>query len=139
MPDFTLALCATLVLTLLGGLAVALTRLRLRHTHAGLPLTFHTAFGGSAFVLWLVFLLTESGPDWNSLIGVAGLGCWWVTSIAGLVLLARWKPTGGGKRAAQLSTAADSWSSTPWLSLIAHVGVFIGVGWFSYAYVMSVV
>ena len=137
MRDFTLPLSITLALSLLAGLVVLLTRLRLGRTHPGLPLRLHTWLGTLGFVLWMVFLLVSSDADWALLVGVLGLGCWWVVAIAGLFLLARWKPSARGKRAAALSTSADSWSSTPWLSLLAHLSVFATVAWFTFAYVTS--
>ncbi|WP_300678546.1 hypothetical protein [Nocardioides sp.] len=137
MRDFTLPLSITLALSLLAGLVVLLTRLRLRRTHPGLTLRLHTWLGGIGFVLWLIFLVASSDSDWTSLVGVIGLGCWWVVAITGLFLLARWKPSARGKRAAALSTSADSWSTTPWLSIAAHLSLFIVVGWFTFAYVTS--
>lgn len=137
MRDFTLPLVLTLVLTLLAGVVVALTRLRLRNTHPSRTLRLHSFLGALGFLLWSVFCLASGDAEWASIVGVLGLGCWWVVAIAGLLLLARWKPTGGGKRAASVSTSADNWSSTPWLSLVAHVGVFGATIWLTLAYVTS--
>ncbi|UDY22834.1 hypothetical protein [Nocardioides sp. Kera G14] len=138
MPDLTVALTVTLVLSLLAGVVVVLTRLRLRASHPGLTLALHTLLGGVGLVLWLLFLLSDTDADWRSLVGVLGLGCWWVVAICGLVILVRWKPSRArGKRAARVATAADSWSRTPWLSLWGHVGLFLGVAWFTFAYVTS--
>ncbi|MFT4263856.1 MAG: hypothetical protein QM572_10785 [Nocardioides sp.] len=139
MPEFTTPLTVTLVLSLLAGVVVLLTRLRLRRTHPSVALGLHTVAGTIGFVLWLVFVLATSDADWRSLIGVGGLGCWWVVAICGLVILVRWKRSGNrGKRAAtHVSPAADSWSRGPWLSVLAHVGMFVTVGWFTLAYVTS--
>lgn len=138
MPDFTVALTVTLVLSLLAGAVVALTRLRLRRTHPGLPLLLHTWLGSTGFVAWLVFVLSSSDADWRSLIGVIGLGCWWVVAIAGLVLLGRWRSgRSSGKRAATVVPAADGRLSGAWLSALSHLGVFAAVAWFTFAYVTS--
>ena len=137
MRDFTLPLSITLAVTLVSGLVVLLTRLRLRRTHPGSTLRLHTWLGTAGFVLWAAFLIAPPDSDWTSLVGVLGLGCWWVVAIAGLFLLARWKPSQRGKRAAALSTSADSWSTTPWLSLAGHCSVFAIVAWFTFAYVTS--
>lgn len=129
------------VLAALGGLVVVLTRLRLRHSHVGLPLTIHTWLGTAAVVLWLVFLaFPDDSVLGGPLVGVLALGCWWLVSLAGLAILGRWLPSRSrGKRAAATSAAADSWTGTPWLSVLGHGGMLLGVLWFTYAYVTSVV
>lgn len=132
------------VLTILAGVVVVLTRLRLRHSHAGLPLAVHTRVGVAALVLWTVFLVFPDGDGTFGtvvgLVGVLGLGCWWVVSLAGLLLLWRWKPSRSrGKRAAATVSAADTWTESAWLSALAHVGMTLGVLWFTYAYVTSAV
>ena len=129
------------VLTFLGALAVVLTRLRLRDSHAGWPLAAHTGAGAVAVVLWLLFLIF---PDdsflGGALVGVIALAFWWIVVAAGLMLLARWMPSRSrGKRAADTVDAADSWTGTPWLSALAHVGMLVGVCWFTYAYAFSVI
>jgi hypothetical protein len=129
------------VLTALGALAVLLTRLRLRNSHAGWPLAVHTGAGVIAVVLWLLFLVF---PDdsflGGALVGVIALAFWWIVTAAGLMLLVRWLPSRSrGKRAADTVDAADSWTGTPWLSVLAHVGMLLGVCWFTYAYAFSVV
>jgi hypothetical protein len=103
-------------------------------------LELHTIAGLIGLVCWSVFLIAPEDADWSSIIGVIGLGCWWVVAFSGIVILLRWR-TGSsrGKRAASVVTAADTWTSTPWLSILAHVGVFIAVGWFTFAYLTSVI
>ena len=53
-----------------------------------------------------------------------------------LLLLGRWLPTRG--RHAD-DKATDSWGSGPGLSVLAHVGMLVGVVVFTYAYLTSAV
>lgn len=130
------------VLTGLAALVIVLTRLRLAQTHPGPLLDVHTGVGLVGVIVWTVFLVAPDEPEriW-SLVGVIGLGCWWVVGIAGLFVLVRWMPPRSrGKRAARSTRpAADSWSRGPWLSLLAHLGMFAGVGFFTWAYVTGAV
>ena len=116
------------VLTFLSAVVVVLTRVRLSqaraagHAQVGMgTVNAHTAFGVPALVLWVAFLVT--GHD-NSLIGVLGLFFYWLTTVVGLLILSRWKPSRG--RHASSSTN-DSWSEGPGLSILAHVGLLVGV------------
>src|SRR6478752_1422781 len=129
------------ILTFLGALAVVLTRLRLRDSHAGWPLAAHTAAGTVAVVLWLLFLIFPSDSFLGgSLVGVIALAFWWATTATGLMLLVRWLPSRSrGKRAADTVAAADSWTESPWLSVLAHVGMLLGVSWFTWAYAISLI
>jgi hypothetical protein len=135
------SLIVAYVLTALGALAVVLTRLRLRRSHAGFPLAAHTVAGTIAVVLWLVFLLAPSDTFLGgALLGVIALAFWWMMTAAGLTLLVRWLPSRSrGKRAAATVDAADSWTGTPWLSALAHIGTLLGVSWFTWAYAFSIV
>lgn len=137
------------VLTVLAVVDVALTRLRFRGGQSsgrlqvapGL-LNVHTGGGAVAIVLWVAFLATGWGEkDGNALVGVLALGFFWVTTVAGLVILARWIPS-RGKRA-RTDLVVDSWgekrflrtlAGTPLLSVVAHVGMLLGVLVLSYAY-----
>jgi cobalamin synthase len=132
------------VLTALGALAVLLTRIRLRRSHAGWPLTVHTIAGAIAVVLWLLFLISHDGSllgkTPRNVVGVIALAFWWMVVATGLMLLVRWLPSRSrGKRAATTVDAADSWTGTPWLSVLAHVGMLLGVMWFTWAYAFSVI
>jgi len=129
------------VLTALGALAVLLTRLRLRRTHAGWPLLAHTSAGVVAIVLWLLFLaFPDDSALGGALVGVIALAFWWIVTLSGLILLSRWVPSRGrGKRAAYTVPAADTWTGSPWLSVLAHVGMLLGVCWFTWAYAFSVI
>lgn len=129
------------VLTALGALAVLLTRLRLRRSHAGWPLTAHTGAGAVAIVLWLLFLaFPDDSVLGGALVGVIALAFWWIVTVSGLILLARWLPSRSrGKRAADTVAAADTWTGSPWLSMLAHIGMLLGVCWFTWAYAFSVI
>lgn len=127
------------VLTALAGVVVMLTRLRLgrgdggagRH-HVGRRLVdVHTVAGVLALVLWIVFLV--GGDD---TVGILALALWWITVLAGLLIMLRWLPARGRHASAGQQ---DRWSKGPWLSILAHVGLLVGVGYFSYAYLTSAV
>jgi hypothetical protein len=128
------------VLTGLAGVVVALTRLRLgrgprgagRLDVGGTWLLAHTVLGALALVVWLVFLIApEDTAAGGGLVGIIALGLWWAVAVVGLMILVRWLPSHG--RHAQ-SAAEDSWSSGPGLSLLAHLGMVVGVGVFTWAY-----
>jgi hypothetical protein len=135
------AMTAAYVLTALGALAILLTRLRLRRSHAGWPLAVHTGAGVIAVVLWTLFLaFPDDSTLGDSLTGVIALAFWWLVVVCGIMLLARWLPSRSrGKRAADTSAAADTWTGTPWLSALAHLGMLVGVAWFTWAYAISLV
>ena len=116
------------VLTFLSAVVVVLTRVRLSQAKAagqhqvGMgTVNAHSAFGVVALVLWVVFLVT--GHD-MSLVGVVALFFYWLTALAGLMILLRWLPS-RGKHAS--GTADDRWSEGPGLSVLAHVGMLVGV------------
>lgn len=131
------------ILTALAGLVVVLTRVRLGGDRAvagrlqisrGL-LNTHTISGLAAVMTWVVFLVTGLGDeDGNALIGVAGLALFWLTTVAGLMILVRWMPSRGKHAAAPVE---DEWSEGPALSILAHVGMFVGVSVFTWAYFFS--
>ena len=116
------------VLTFLSAVVVVLTRIRLSKAEAagqhqvGMgTVNLHTAFGTLAVVLWVVFLVT--GHD-SSVVGIIALFFFWLTALFGLLILMRWVPS-RGKHAS--GTADDSWSEGPGLSVLAHVGMLVGV------------
>jgi hypothetical protein len=118
----------TWVLTILAAVVVALTRVRLARDDGeaagrlSIPkgiLNMHTIAGVPAVVAWVVYLVT--GIDW---LGWVGLLLWWVTVIAGLLILARWLPARGRHSS---GPATDTWGEGPGLSVLAHVGLLVGV------------
>jgi hypothetical protein len=120
----------TLVLTVLAAVVVVLTRVRMaREGGAGrlsIPralLNMHTGAGVPALLVWAAFLYTGT-----MLLGWIGLALWWVTVLAGLLILARWMPAKGRHSS---SPRADSWGEGPGLSVLAHVGLLVGVGIFT--------
>jgi len=125
-------LLITWVLTALAAVVVVLTRVRLSRedgSAAGrisIPhgiLTTHTVAGVIALVLWVAFLLyTDRHPMPYSL--VAGMAF----SLAGLLVLARWLPAKGRHSS---GPAADTWGEGPGLSVLAHVGLLVGVAIFT--------
>lgn len=133
------------ILTALAGVVVVLTRVRLGGSKAGAGrlqishglLNTHTIVGLAALMCWVVFLVTGVGEDnGNSLIGIAALALWWITAIVGLMILIRWLPSQGKHSA---SAVHDEWSEGPGLSILAHVGMLVGVSVFTWAYLTSVV
>jgi hypothetical protein len=120
----------TLVLTVLSAIVVVLTRVRLaKDEGAGrlsIPhglLNLHTAAGVPALLVWVAFLYTEI-----VVLGWLGLALWWITVIAGLLLLARWMPAKGKHSS---GPAGDTWGEGPGLSILAHVGLLLGVAIFT--------
>lgn len=116
------------VLLALAVLLVVLTRLRLaKRSEAGagridLPLSvvnLHTVTGGVGILVWGSYLLL----DLSRWVGVTGLALWWVTTVVGLLILARWLPARGRHASAGFT---DSWTDGPGLSVLGHVGALVG-------------
>ena len=132
------------VLTALAAVVVVLTRLRLGKQEgagrlsvgSGL-LNVHTVAGSLALVVWVVYLVSpESTVAGGPVVGIVALALWWVVAVAGLLILVRWMPSKG--RHATVATE-DTWSEGPGLSVLAHVGMLVGVLVFSFAYATSLV
>ena len=127
------------VLTALAAVVIVLTRLRLGRESGGAArletgrgmLHVHTVAGVLALALWVAFLVTD-----DESLGIAALACWWIVVVAGLLILVRWLPS-HGKHASE--GQEDSWSEGPGLSVLAHVGMLVGVLVFSWAYLTSAV
>jgi hypothetical protein len=122
-------------LTFLSAVVVVLTRVRLSQDSAagqhqvGMgTVNMHTGLGAVAVVLWVFFLVT--GHD-MSLVGVIALFFYWLTALVGLMILFRWVPS-RGKHAS--GTTDDTWSEGPGLSILAHVGMLVGVVVFTWFY-----
>ena len=117
----------TWVLTVLAAVAVVLTRVRLSRDdgdaagRVSIPrgvLNLHTIAGVPALLVWVAFLVTGT-----PLLGWIGLALWWITVVAGLLVLARWVPAKGRHSS---GPATDSWGEGPGLSVLAHVGLLVG-------------
>jgi hypothetical protein len=123
---------AVWLLTGLAAVVVLLTRVRLsaegrQSGHALVPMAVvnaHTAVGVVALGVWIYYL---TSPD--DLVGILALVAWWVLVVIGVLILARWLP-GQGKHAAE--TTDDSWAQGPYLSILGHVGMFLGVSFFTW-------
>lgn len=117
----------TIVLTVLAAVVVVLTRVRLANDEGSagrlsIPsglLNMHTGAGVPALVLWTVYLVTGT-----TLLGWLGVVFWWITVIAGLLILARWLPAKGRHSS---GPQTDTWGEGPGLSVLAHVGLLVGV------------
>ena len=123
------------VLTFLSAVVVVLTRIRLSKAEAagqhqvGMgTVNLHTAFGVVALVLWVVFLASGNGQSWA---GVIALFFYWLTALIGMLILMRWLPSRGRHAS---GTADDTWSEGPGLSVLAHVGMLVGVCVFTWFY-----
>jgi hypothetical protein len=133
------------VLTVLAAVVIVLTRLRLGRESGGAGrlqvgtglLNLHTVAGVVALVVWVVFLVApENSTLGGATVGIIALAFWWVVVLAGLLILVRWLPS-RGKHASQ--GRQDSWSDGPGLSILAHVGMLVGVLVFTWAYLTSAV
>lgn len=132
-------LLTTVILTVLAAIAVALTRVRLGDDRGAAGrlstpprlLDMHTYPGTVALVAWVLFLVLDIA--W---LGLLGLVAWWVTVLAGLLILARWLPAKGRHSS---GPTADTWSEGPGLSLLAHVGLLVGVTVFTVLFVVGAI
>lgn len=126
---------AVWLLTGLAAVVVLLTRMRLANEaqqsgHALVPRTVvnaHTLMGVAALGAWVSYLSSPS-----DLLGVITLALWWVEVLIGLLILARWlsRP---GKHAADAT--GDTWAQGPSLSVLGHVGMLLGVSFFTWVVV----
>jgi hypothetical protein len=132
------------VLTALAAVVVVLTRLRMRRGqgagrfHVGdRLLDVHTVAGVLALAVWTAFLVAPtSSPVGSNTAGIIGLGLFWIVTVVGLMILVRWLPS-HGKHASE--GTQDTWSDGPGLSVLAHVGMLVGVVVFTFAYLTSAV
>jgi len=123
----------TWFLTALAAVVVLLTRIRLsgkgdrtsgNTTVSRSLLTVHTVVGVIALALWIPALLTV-----HRSLALGGVIAWWIVTVAGLLLLARWLPTGGRHSGGKVT---DEWGEGPGLSLLAHVGMLMGACYFTF-------
>ncbi|MGA8850648.1 MAG: hypothetical protein WB508_02905 [Aeromicrobium sp.] len=120
------------MLTALAAVVVLLTYMRMSSTaaqsgHARIPqaiITSHTVVGVLALVVWIGFL--SSANQW---VGYAGLVLWWVEVALGVAILSRWLP-GAGRHSSDATD--DTWADGPGLSLLGHVGLLLGVCFFTW-------
>jgi hypothetical protein len=123
--------------TVLAALIVALTWLRLRG-RAGGTVRWHLILGVLGVVVWGTFLAAPaSSTAGGDLVGVVGLGFWWLVAIVGLLILARWRrPAARGRRVGRHAGVGgpDRWSQGPWLSILAHGGMVVCVVIMTWAY-----
>lgn len=132
------------LLTALAAVAIVLTRVRLRGAaptgrfsiSPRLP-GVHFGAGMIALVLWVgVLVAPEDTLVGGPAFGILAVAFWWLTAICGLLILMRWLPARGRHVPA---VSGDSWSDGPGLSLLAHLGMTVGVVVFTYAYLTAAV
>lgn len=132
------------VLTGLALVVVVLTRVRMGkgqgagHAYVGsLLLNFHTGSGLVAIASWLLFMISDEDSFFGDpLAGIISLGFFWVVTVCGLLMLVRWLPSRGRHASEGFK---DSWSEGPGLSILAHVGMLVGVCIVTWAYLTSAV
>ncbi|MDT0184274.1 hypothetical protein Q9S36_29180 [Microbacterium sp. ARD31] len=132
------------ILTALAAVVVVLTRLRLSGEEAAGRFSIsrrislaHFGAGLVALVLWLgVLVAPEDSFLGGPLVGIVAIAAWWITAACGLLILARWLPA-KGRHVPEAS--GDGWSDGPGLSLLAHLGMVVGVLVFTYAYLTAAV
>ena len=126
------------ILTALAAVVVVLTRLRFSgegdsgqfRVGRGVLLA-HTVAGTLAILVWIAYLVLG-----GAVVGIVALALWWATAVLGLLILLRWLPTRGRHAVA---ATHDTWSEGPGLSVLAHVGMLVGVLVFTGAYVLAAV
>jgi hypothetical protein len=126
----------TWFLTALGAVVVLLTRIRLGGdsgdgrrvsgvaAFSSALVRIHTTVGVLTLIAWIVALVTGT-----RLIALGALAGWWLLAIVGLLLLARWLPS-GSKHAK--GATADAWGSGAGLSVLGHVGMVVGAAYFTF-------
>lgn len=132
------------ILTALAAVVVVLTRLRLSGEEAAGRFSIsrrislaHFGAGVVALVLWLgVLVAPDDTPVGGPVVGIVAIAAWWITAVCGLLILARWLPA-KGRHVPEAS--GDGWSDGPGLSLLAHLGMVVGVLVFTYAYLTAAV
>ncbi|MEO6604917.1 MAG: hypothetical protein ABIN55_04835 [Aeromicrobium sp.] len=120
------------MLTALAAVVILLTRMRLsanaRQTgNAQIPgtiLNAHTVLGVTALVVWIYYLTSPSDN-----VGLISVALWWMEVIVGILILLRWLPGTGRHSAPSID---DSWATGPSLSILGHVGMLLGVAFFTY-------
>lgn len=130
------------ILAALGAVVVVLTRVRLRKERVAgrsevppLILNLHTVLGVIGLVVWVTYLVSpDDSPTGTPLVGIIALAMLWVVAVCGLLILLRWLPTHGRHAS---GASEDSWSEGPGLSVLAHVGMFVGVSIFTIGYMLG--
>lgn len=123
------------MLTGLAAVVILITRTRLHATQqqsgvSEVPdavLNVHTVAGVWALAFWVWTLL--GAPGWA---GWTAIALWWVVTVVGLLVLARWLP---GKGSHSQAATDDNVAQGPGLSILGHVGMLLGVAFFTWAFV----
>jgi hypothetical protein len=123
---------AVWMLTALAAVVVLLTRMRLSNEqaqagHAVVPMSVvnaHTVIGVVALATWIFYLTSP-----RDLVATTALVAWWIEVAIGLLILGRWLA-----RPSKHATAArsDTWAQGPSLSILGHVGMLLGISFFTW-------
>lgn len=122
------------MLTALAAVVILLTRSRLiasakqagvTETPEGL-LNAHSVLGILAVATWVVWLVGHTRA-----LGWVAILLWWALAVVGLMVLARWLPADG--KHARAATD-DGWAHGPWLSALGHLGMVLGVAFFTWTF-----
>ncbi|TIC81659.1 hypothetical protein [Nocardioides sp. GY 10127] len=132
-------LLAVVVLTAFIALVVLVTRLRLRGRSAATWwLLVHTVLGLLGVVLWLAFVLLSADTlPYRDLVGIVAVGCFWFTSLAGLMLLSRKRRVGATRRSG--GRRAERRTEGRALAIFGHVGVLLASGALTVTYALALV
>jgi len=122
------------MLTALAAVVVLLTWMRMKASasrtgHAAIPqgiVTGHTVFGVAALGVWSYYLSSPSKT-----LGLVSRALWWIVVLLGLLILLRWLPGAGGGSHAD-DAKDDSWADGPALSILGHIGMLLGIGFFTF-------
>ena len=122
------------MLTALAAVVVLLTWMRMKASasrtgHAAIPqwiVTGHTLFGVAAIGVWAFYLTNPS-----KILGFGSLSLWWIEVVLGLMILLRWLPSSSAGIHAD-DSRDDSWADGPALSMLGHIGMLLGVGFFTF-------
>ncbi|GAB4001886.1 hypothetical protein [Nocardioides ultimimeridianus] len=124
----------TWMITAVAAVVVLLTHLRLASSgpQAGVVETprvllhLHTVVGVLAIAGWGLYLQGGSRE-----VGGLVMVLWWILTVVGLLILARWLPARG-----RHSSPAhdDDWAHGPGLSILGHLGMLAGVSYFTWFY-----
>ena len=85
-----------------------------------------TLVAAVALGVWVSYLTSPSRT-----VGLVALLLWWIEVLLGILILLRWLPSSAGGSHAD-DAKDDSWADGPALSILGHVGMLLGIGFFTW-------